>query len=1148
MSLKFYIGRSGSGKSSCLQEDIIAKALENPNLRFFILVPDQFTMQTQKEMIERHPKHGFMNIEIFSFGRLAHYIFEEAGCPERITLDDTGKNLILRKIASKLEEELPCIGRQLDKTGYIHEVKSVISEFMQYGLNVADVDKICAASSKKPVLQAKLKDINFLYQKFLEYLGEKYITTEETMDLLAEALDRSELIKDSVVVLDGFTGFTPVQDKVIAKLLVRCREVIMSVTCPVDVFQTRQNQSDDFDLFHLSLKSIRKMEALAKEVNVPRGEDRLLRREPVFRYISQPVLAHLEANIFRKNFVPYPEKAEGLCMFSALSPREELREICIRIQRLIREEKYAYRDFAVITGDLNRYAPFVTELFAQYDIPVFLDNNRKLTLNPFTEYLKSGLHVIRKNFSYESVIHFLRSGLTGIGDEEIDRLENYMLAVGIHGERGWNRMFVRYADYMQGDESALRALNQTREKVMELLSPLLVLKKGGKAEEMVRVLYHYVADYGIYEKLQAYCNMFHEQGDFVREKEYDQIYTYLMQLLEQMASLLEGEELTLTEFIQIMEAGISEIQVGILPQDNDRVVVGDVERTRLKQIKVLFFAGVNEGIIPKQSGGGGMISDLDREYIRDAGFELSPTPREKMQTQRLYLYMNMTKPAERLIISYAHTDSEGQSLRPSYLIETIKKMFPILKDFYIGQSETVDSMVSWKDGRGLLAKLLQQYAAGILSEEQSALLGTLYEEYGKYHPEQLVALREAAFYQYHSEKLNATVTKALYGRVLENSISRMERFVTCAYAHFLQYGMRLNEREEYRFENVDMGNFFHEVLCRFGNTLVERGLTWTQFTKQQAEEILDKILISVAAEYGESVIYKDSRTAYQLKRIRRIMLRTVESLKYQLSKGRFLPREMEYAFRKEVELKGGEQGLTEDEKIMLRGKIDRYDTYETEDAIYVKVIDYKSSEKKLDLTKLYYGAQLQLAVYLDQALERVKKQNAGKEVLPAAMFYYPMIDPVMEQENHHVSEATKEKMVRDKLRVSGLMVEDKTVVEGLDGEFIEHSDVVNLERKKDGGFKANSEIISSENLMTLTSYVNQKIKEIGVQILSGKKDAAPFDGNSCTYCAYREICDFNPKLPGCQYNKIQKLKKDEVFKKMEESLKCSKNGEQNGED
>lgn len=917
------------------------------------------------------------------------------------------------------------------------------------------------------------------------------------------------------------------------------------------------------------------MNRLAKEMDVPRGEDILLKGDPVIRYRTQPALAHLEQHLFRTGAGIYQEQADGIHIYSAISPREELKKTFVRIRRLIQKKKYAYRDIAIVTGDLERYASYAAEMSERYDVPIFLDNNRKLGLNPFTEYVKSGLRVIHHNFSYESVVHFLKCGFTGLSEEEIDRLENYMLALKIRGEKTWSRAFVRCPAYMRRQtqdppqtqdlqktqdppqtQDPLQQINQTREALMELLGPLLPLKKGGPAEEMVKTLYHFIADHNIYDKLQEYVRYFKDQEDFARAGEYDQIYGYLMQLLEQMASLLEGEELSLEEFIEILEAGILELQVGILPQDTDRVVMGDIERTRLKQVKALFFVGVNEGIIPKHNTGGGMISDMDRETIAEAGYELSPTPRQKMYTQRLYLYMNMTKPSEQLWISYAQVDAEGKSLRPSYLVGMIRKMFPKPeasgadgqpdvrpseggKGSGVVMPSVMDEIVALKDSREHFAHLFREYVGQTLRREMLPMFAALYKEYEKWDAVTLSMIRDAAFYRYSPEKLDRGVVRALYGVVLENSISRMEAYARCAYAHFLQYGMQLREREDYSFGNMDMGNFFHQALEQFGLQLKDQGLSWTDFTKEQAEEILDNILNNIAVAYGESVIYQDERTAYRLTQIRRILLRTVQNLQYQLKKGSFVPQELEYSFRKEVSVDRVKLGLTDEEKLMLTGKIDRYDVFEKDNLLYVKVIDYKSRDKKIDLVQLYYGLQLQLAVYLEQAVERVKQKNPGRQVIPAALFYYPVTDPIMAQENANVSQEEWERWMHEKLRVSGYFVEDEEVIKGLDRTYMDVSDVIRLEKKKDGSYTAASQVIPKDTLKLLSDYADHMIRRIGSEILQGERNARPCGDTACSYCSYREVCCFDRRLPGFESQDMD-MSETEAMEKIAEELKDSR--------
>ena len=708
MALQFCIGASGAGKSERLYGDVIRQSLEEPDTRFFILVPDQFTMQTQKELVLRHPRGGIMNIDVLSFGRLAHRVFEETGGGRKPVLDDTGKSLILRRIVSGCEDRLRVIGSHVRRIGYIHEVKSAISEFMQYGIGTRQLEKLTEYARSRGSLYYKLQDLGILYQAFLE-AASGFVTTEGQLGLLAEALDHSDMIRGSVVVFDGFTGFTPVQNQVIRKLLILCRDVRVAVI--MDGNENPFVDDGEQKLFAFSKKMIRSLTRLAQEAGVARGQDIILTGRPVERFRDNPSLAHLEQELFRYRNVPYEGRQDAIHLMEASNPAQEVRQVCLQIRRLVREEGYAYRDIAVVAGDLSVYADYVEEAFARFSIPCYLDMTRGIVLNPFIEYIRSALQILLQNFSYESVFHFLRSGLSDLSAGEVDRLENYVLRQGIRGRKKWSGPFLRRSHQasMGEEQEKLQAVNAARQKLWECLQPLMA--EGGTVKDYVNHLYEFLLQSRAWEKLTKFQEKF-RGADAVAEKEYAQIYCLVMELLEQIHDLIGTEEMSLQEFADILDAGFGEIQVGTIPQNVDRILVGDMERTRLKEIRILFFLGINDGNIPGSKGGGGIISDIDREFLAQGSFEMAPTPRQQMYIQRLYLYMNMTKPSERLYLSYARVSGEGRAMRPSYLVGVVRKLFPGLVVERPESAEKWEQVEIAEDGFALLAEQLREYAAG----------------------------------------------------------------------------------------------------------------------------------------------------------------------------------------------------------------------------------------------------------------------------------------------------------------------------------------------------------------------------------------------------------------------------------------------------
>ena len=1144
MSLRFYFGPSGSGKSHRIYEEIMQRAAGEPGRNFLIIVPDQFTMQTQKDLVMRSDRGGILNIDVLSFGRLSHRILEEVGTKEMPVLDDTGKSLVLQKIAADLKEQLPAMGSLLHKQGYIHEVKSAISEFMQYGISTQDMDKLIASAEKRGALAMKLRDLKTLYRGFQDYIRDHFITTEETLDVLRRSLVKSKILPDSVVVFDGFTGFTPIQNRLIQELMRVCEETIVTVTIgeEEDPYQMDGEQK----LFHLSKKTVADLVKLAAEAEVTRGEDVFVKGGPN-RFTEASALCYLEQNLFRYQYEPYTEKQCEIRMFEALSPREEVHQTALYIRKLIREEGLTYRDIAVVIGDLEGYASYVETEFGQLEIPCFLDRTRGIVLNPMIEYIKSALQLYIRDFSYDTVFHFLRSGMADISREEIDELENYVIRTGARGYRTYSRLFTRKTEEMQqgsGQEDTERAeetmerLNRIRQQFTDTVE-ILHMAPRAKAGEYVDHLYDFLEQNQVQQKLLNYQQRFEQEGDLAKAREYAQIYRLVMDLLDQIYELLGEEEISLQEFADILEAGFGEITVGTIPQNVDRIVVGDMERTRLKQVKVLFFLGVNDGNIPKNVSKGGIISDMDREFLIESGTEMAPSPRQQMYIQRLYLYLNMTKPSQRLYLSYAKVNSDGKGIRPSYLIDTVRKLFPQLAVEYPQNRSRLEQIEGRQEGARYLAEELREYADGTLREEERQDFYLMYRAY-EADPEGRDRLTAAAFRRYKESGLSRIVARALYGRQLENSVSRLETYAACACRHFLQYGLSLQEREEFGFEVSDMGNVYHAVLENFAGKLAESGRTWWDFDENFATQAVKEAVEGYAATYGETVLYSSARNEYAITRMSRILTRTVLTLQQHLKQGSFQPDDYELSFRFAEDLDSIHVDLSEEEKMHLQGRIDRIDVSEDAEHVYVKVIDYKSGNKKFDLAALYYGLQLQLVVYMNAAMELESRKHPDKEIVPAALLYYHIDDPTIETPVELTQEQINEEILT-KLRMNGVVNSDPAVVERLDRFLQDKSKVIPVEKKKDGSFSARSGILSREELHVVSAYVDTKIRQIGREILDGKIAANPYEkGNeeACTYCAYKKVCGFDGSIPGYEKRQLEDLDKQTLMQRMQETMEA----------
>ena len=1152
MSLQFIFGNSGAGKSYTLFRSVIEDSIRHPDQSYLVIVPEQFTMQTQKELVRLHPDGGILNIDILSFQRLAYRVLEETGTRVGKVLEETGKNLVLRKIAQERKGELKVLGGNLKKMGYISEIKSLISELTQYAVTEEALADFLEKSKEKPHLYYKLCDVQVLYKAFHAYLADQYITAEELLEVLCRVAERSQMIRESVIVLDGFTGFTPIQNKLMQKLMLYAKKVMVTVT--IDERENPYHVEGEHQLFYLSKKTVAGLKRLAQEVNVREEEPIWVHPGENSRFAAGGELWWLEQNLFRLRWQRYPQAAQPdtqtisdyaaerkvedkvtpnqISLHVLKNPEEEVAWAAGRIRELIREKHYHYRDFALITGDMESYSPVLERILADYEIPCFLDNKRSILKNPFVELIRALLEIAEQDFSYESVFRYLRSGLSGMEPEEVDLLENYVLALGIRGAKKWEDRFIR--SYKGLTEEELEQIDGYRARVAEDLLPFVKIqrKKAVDVRTRTTALYELIAKKGIQGRLAVFEERFKREHNEVLAKEYHQIYGILMDLLDKLVDLLGEEELTIREYTEILEAGFAEVRVGVIPPGVDQVMAGDMERTRLKDVKVLFFLGVNEGSVPKNMSRAGLLSDMEREQLRISGMELAPTAREQGYIQRFYLYLNLTKPSDQLYLSCTLLDNGGKALRPSYLMNVMKRLFPELELKQEKVQRENGLPRTEREGVRLLIEGLKEYREG----RGSAQFYELYRWYAKQerYEEKLTQLLDGAFSAHQDTKLGKAVAHALYGTVLENSVTRLEQYAACAYAHFLMYGLKLSEREQYEFAPVDMGNIFHETLEAFSKKLDASDYTWKTLPREVADEWVEECLASLTIDYGNTVLNSSARNNYMIRRMARILKRTVWALGEQIRKGMFTPENYEISFSGVSDLESIHIELSPEEQLKLRGRIDRVDTCEDAEHVYVKVIDYKSGTTSFQLLALYHGLQLQLVIYLNAAMELMKKEHPDKEVLPAGVLYYQIQDPVLDMDGE---EADVTARVLEKLKPNGLINGDPEIIKRLDQSMPGRSQVLPIAYNKDGSLRAGSPVASGEQFAALSRYVNRKIRKIGSEVLDGRMDVNPYElkgKTACDYCAYSGVCGLDSKTEGFHRRRLPVFGDDEIWKRIEE--------------
>ena len=1162
MSLQFVIGSPGSGKSTTIYNRIIKESIDNPNGKYIIVVPEQFTMLTQKELTNLHPNHVIMNIDVLSFNRLAYRVFEELGIETLDVLEETGKNLAIRKIAMDHREELSVLNNNINKKGYISEIKSFILELAQYNISADDFLSVIEGSDFSPHFIKKAKDIQIIYKAYEEFIKDRYITAESLLVRLNEVIADSKYCTDSVFVFDGFTGFTPLQNEILKTILPRINKAYVVVT--MDTREPLYGNYKEYELFYMSKKMIAQARRICdlKHVEI---DDESIGCEVDYRHAEQGYISYINKHLFRNPANGSEEQDafdlelcnDELSIHSLSNPKQEIEYVATQIAKDVREKGIRFKDIAVCAANLTEIKDYIDNVFSKYNIPYYIDLSNTVTFHPAIEFIKSAFIVQMTNYSYDSIIQLLRCNLTDITMDEVDRFDNYLKATRIRGVNSYRNNFTYEPDSFANQ---LDIINDIRAR---FVGPIITftesIKSEANAETISKAIYKLLCDYQVEEKINRRVDALEQSGDNVKASEYSQVYGIIISILDKIVALLGNEVITPKEYSDILLSSCEAARIATIPMSSDQVVIGDLERTRYDHPKVMYFMGVNDGIIPSAGGSKGIISQSERMALKDAlskkDIELAPTDLEKTLMQRFYVYMILTKASDKLCITYSSKDVDANAINKSYIIDELLSLFSNVGIDVIDNISPSDYIVTPDSTKRYVASDIRQFVheAEECTDNFDAMLGLLAFA-NKNNNSCYDNILKGAFY-YHSKEV---IDRELYDMLINakhplGSVSRLEAYRKCAYNYFLNYCLKVREREEGRLGFLDFGSIYHDIIEGFSNGLKKENIKWADVDDEKRIDILEKTCDKVFSDYNRTDLLDTPKESYVLNKIKTTMNKTVENLVAQAKHTKFEP----YGF--EVELK--EITSTEDLKVELRdgrkmslsGRIDRLDTYEEDGITYVKIIDYKSGNNTVDYEKIYNGLQLQLIYYLDTAVNGFNHNHTAK---PAGIFYYKIQDPIVKY-----TEASIDELIAKEMMPKGVFFEDvdedkyeayrhskdynedasydslkvlkQNVAKALDIDCDSKSLYAPISYTKTGEFSGiGTNALSINDAKRLSSHTLGIIKELGSDMYEGAIDAKPIKDESCKYCPYKSVCGFDIKQPGFDYSDYTKLgkdKKQEIF-------------------
>lgn len=1126
MSVRFLLGASGSGKSRQIYNEIIQASIKEPERNFYLIVPEQYTMEAQRELVTMHPAGGMMNIDAIGMNRLAYRVFDELGISTGQVLEDFGKSMLIKKILCEQQDTLQVYGSYYDKLGFVDEMKSMMSEIFQYNIKQDTIDEIMEQIPEDSVVAGKMQDIRHIYEEFEAFAGERYIVAEQLVELLTRHVGQSKLVCGSSLYFDGFTGFTPVQLELVEKLMTCADDLTFSFT--LDDRDQKYEHIKDYELFYLTKTTIKKLTEAAAAAGVEIESPVVLPGTINYRLGENRELFFLERNLFRSPYQKWKQPLERIHLTATGDAQDEIVFVASTIRRLVREEGYRYKDIAIVAGELEQASHIYERVMDEYEIPVFIDANACLKANPCAETIRSVLAVLADDFSYDSVFRFLKAGMTDLSFEDIELLENYALKRGVRGYSRWNRAVSE--NYEKTSPVNVEEIRQAFMKMFGDIRKAFADKKA-VTKDYVEALYDFLLQIHMYEKLEARKNELYEENRISEGDAYGQIFEKTVRLFDKIAELLGDTKMSVKEFYEIVDTGLSDIEVGVVPPTVDRVLIGDITRSRLNHIKVLFFTSVNDGIVPKAPKKGRILSDRDRDILSDCGLELAPSDKQNSYIEQFYIYTILTKPSDHLYISYHKLSASLESMRPSYLLGRISSIFPSL------QAEEYDAASCMPDTVNRSLRRILRTEEDDSEDAESRILTRILTEKG--FARELTAIYKGRTYRNVAEQLPPETIALLYGRYLHASVSKLELYARCGFAYFLKYGLRLKEREMYQVDVRNVGVILHSVMeGLFKQVRDTRNNDWENFPEDERMLMVTELVNRAAEESAGDFFEDNARNAYMLQMIERMAQTSAGMLQKHIRLGSMKPGMLEKTFDSAKDEVGSYLfELPNQIQMSINGKIDRVDVEEEDGTVYIKVIDYKSSARKLSLEEVLNGEQLQLVTYSAIAYEIEKMIYPDKNIQIAGLLYYSFDDPVIEIESSEIDTDTEQPEFSDqekldaermeKMKLQGFVNESPAVIQKMD-HTCNQSLPVKLD--KNGDIKKSENVVSADQIRTIMELTRENIEELGSQIAEGKIAIEPYKNKSntgCDYCEFKNICHFDVKNGGNQYRRPdnEKLKR-----------------------
>lgn len=1111
MGLRVIYGKSGSGKSEyCFSE--IAKLIKKEK-KIYIITPEQFSFTAEKKLMSAIDTKAVINAEVITLSRMAYRVLQEIGGIKKTKLTKCGKSMLIYSILNENKNNLKFLSKSDEN---IDLSMTAITEFKKHGVRPENLQEEIEKIDDE-YLKTKLKDMFLIYQSFEQKLQGEYIEDADLLTMLSNNIENTDIIKESLIYIDEFAGFTYQEYEILKKFIKLAKQV--TITVCTDSIEPSLNP--DTDIFYSNKITVSKILKLIKEEKLELEDSIFLNKSLRFKTEE---LKYLEENIFNNRAKRYKEQVKNIKLFLAKNQYSEIENIAKEITKAVRDEKLRYKDISVITKNVDTYSSLVRSIFAEYGIPVFIDEKRDLNQNAIVQYLLSIFEIFSNNFSKEAVFNYLKIGFSEIDEDDIFKLENYCTKWGIKQNK-WKKEFT----YGIKDETKeeIEYLDKLRQQI---INPLVELKnKFGNVKDTTKAIYEFLIEQKIEEKINIKVNYLQEIGQIDLANEYISSYKIILDIFDEIVLIFGNEKLSINKYMQILKTGLKNSELGKIPGTQDQVIVGDVDRSRSHKVDVIFIIGLNDGSFPSINKAEGFFGDRDRELLKNDGIELANGTIENLYEENFNIYKAFTTAEKKLYLSYASSETEGKALRPSMMINKIKKIFPELKE----ESDVINKNYEVTNKIMTYQELLENIVSLKDNKKIEDIWYTIYQYYKNQNDwnDKLQKDLKGIDYTNIPEDIDKDIIEKLYGNTLNTSVSKLERFAQCPFSYYLQYGLRLKEKEELKIQSFDTGSFMHETIDEFFKKVKEENIILAELVTDE-EKIQDLVnnVIKEKLDMGKKYTFVATpKYKVLVKRLQRIVAKALKYIIEGLVYSEFNIEGTEIEFGKKGKYKPIIIQLDNGKKVEIIGKIDRVDTAISDDGKYLRIIDYKSSAKNIDLNEVYAGLQIQLLTYMDAVCKE-------EDILPAGVLYFSLLEQMIKADKK-ISEEQIEEELRKNFKMKGLILADIKVIR-LHDKHLETgtSKLIPATINKSGDIsESKTNGVDKEEFKILQDYIYKTIKQISKEILSGNIALKPYNKKGktpCEYCSYKAICGFNPRFCGNNYNYIEKKSKDDIIRKM----------------